>query len=132
MKPASLNRRSAHDLAHFDRNDEWSAARAWSRRRLCGDFVCAFGPIDVHDPVAGEEFLRFGKWTISHGGCSVLSDTHDSRLARRREALRTGELSRLDELLVQAMHEGDVRFEIVRRPAVHPVAPVPSWRVHHQ
>jgi len=58
--------------------------------------------------------------------------TDNARFAGRREALGPHELARIAELLVQALHEPDVRLQIIRRPIRNrPVALAPRG-VHHQ
>ena len=75
-------------------------ARSRRRRRPRGDLVGALRALDIDDPVAGEEFFRFGERSVGDFGRAVLAGPNDSRLSRRREPFGAHQLTGIAELLV--------------------------------
>ena len=92
--------------------------------------VGALGALDVDDPVAGEELLGLGEHAVGDRP-AVLAGAHELGLVGAGQALGGDELARLAELLVEALHELDVRLEVLLRPVGDLVRPA-ARGVHHQ
>ena len=87
----------------------------------------------VDDPEAGEKLLRLGERAVGHLGRAALPRAHDPRLFRRGQTLGADELAGVGQLLVEAVHELDVRLDVVQRPRADArVLPARPRGVHHQ
>src|SRR5579871_639300 len=105
----------SHHVPDFDGHAQLCAAGTRAARELCGDLIGALGALHVHDPVAEQELLGFGKHPIGYGH-TARAGPHDLGLVRRPERRGGHKLAGFGEFLTEARQECKVRLDILLGP----------------
>src|SRR5262249_46143470 len=107
--------RAAQNRSYLDRLAASYSTRSGRSRSPRSDLVGLFRAFHINDPVAGQEFLGFGKNPVCDWR-PVLSRTDDPGLIGKGQALGGHEHAGILEFLVECVHEGEIRLKVFLGP----------------